>query len=132
MKSKIIETKIAKVWMSGNNICYAELLPGIEIEINGAKENVSALKNVCGDKKTPIIIDSRNIKSMDRESRIYFSSEEIQTFTLALAILISSAVSRVIGNFFIGLNKPPYPVKLFTSEEKALDWLKTFVKQEGN
>ncbi len=34
--------------------------------------------------------------------------------------------SPVIRNFFLGINKPPYPVTLFNSEEKALEWLKTF------
>jgi hypothetical protein len=31
-----------------------------------------------------------------------------------------------MGNFFLGLNKPHFPTKLFTSEEKAEVWLKEF------
>ncbi len=41
-------------------------------------------------------------------------------------LLIGSPVSRVIGNFFMGLNKPIYPTKLFTDPQKAIRWLQTF------
>lgn len=37
-------------------------------------------------------------------------------------------MSRVLGSFFIGLNKPTMPVKLFTSEKEALNWQQTFIK----
>ena len=41
---------------------------------------------------------------------------------------LRSPLTRAIGNFFLGLNKPLMPTRLFTSEEEALAWLKTFVK----
>ncbi len=40
--------------------------------------------------------------------------------------VISSPVSRVIGNFFMGLNKPISPTRLFTDPHKAIQWLHTF------
>jgi hypothetical protein len=40
-----------------------------------------------------------------------------------VALLVGSPVTRVIGNFFIGLNKPRWPVRLFRSESDALAWL---------
>ena len=30
----------------------------------------------------------------------------------------------IVGNFFIGLNKPKFPTKLFTQEKEAVIWLK--------
>jgi hypothetical protein len=36
-------------------------------------------------------------------------------------------VARAIGNFFMGLNKPLIPTRLFTSEAEALGWLREFV-----
>jgi hypothetical protein len=42
---------------------------------------------------------------------------------MAFAILIDSSVSRVVGNFFLGINKPAVPTKLFTNEKEAVKWL---------
>jgi hypothetical protein len=46
----------------------------------------------------------------------------------AAALLIGSPLTRAIGNFFMGLNKPLIPTRLFTSETEALAWLKGFVR----
>ena len=47
---------------------------------------------------------------------------------LAQAIIVDSPVSRLIGSFFLGLNKPPFPTKLFTSEADAVEWLKGYLQ----
>ena len=61
---------------------------------------------------------------MDRESRNYASGKEVSKITEAMALLIKSPVSKVLGNIFLGINKPPYPTKLFTDKEEAIKWLK--------
>jgi hypothetical protein len=48
--------------------------------------------------------------------------------TLATALIVDSPVGRIIGNFFIGMNKPGIPVKIFDSEDKAIQWLRGFIK----
>jgi len=36
----------------------------------------------------------------------------------------------VIGNFFIGINKPPLPTRLFDDEPAAVAWLQQFVAHD--
>jgi hypothetical protein len=43
--------------------------------------------------------------------------------TVAQAFLVESSVSRVVANFALGLNRPPFPVKMFNNEEQARAWL---------
>ena len=47
---------------------------------------------------------------------------------VAIALLVGSPLSRVIGNFFVGLNRSTFPLRLFTSEEEAIAWLRTFLE----
>jgi hypothetical protein len=35
-------------------------------------------------------------------------------------------LSRALGNFFLGLNKPSMPTRLFDDQEQALAWLRGF------
>jgi hypothetical protein len=74
-----------------------------------------------------VLVDIRESKGASRECRAYFASDEAAKIQSAGALLISSPLSRLIGNFFIGLNKPKFPTTLFTNEYEAIKWLKTFL-----
>jgi hypothetical protein len=45
----------------------------------------------------------------------------------AVALVAGTPLSRMMGNFFLGVNKPPYPTRLLDSETPALAWLQAFV-----
>jgi hypothetical protein len=72
-------------------------------------------------------VDSRNIKSISKEARKHFSTNGRTTKINCFALIIDSPLSRIIGNFFMGLNKPEIPARLFTSETEAISWLKQYL-----
>jgi hypothetical protein len=47
---------------------------------------------------------------------------------MSAAMLIDSAVSRMIGNIFLATQKTSFPVRLFNSEAEAIQWLKGFLE----
>ncbi|MCX6175173.1 MAG: STAS/SEC14 domain-containing protein [Ignavibacteriales bacterium] len=96
--------------------------------LNKAKEALEAAKKYTGSKKFPLLVDVRQQKSISREARHFYSSKEVTDNVTALAFLVESTTSKVLANFFLGLNKPPYPTKLFTNEDEAIEWLKGFLK----
>ncbi|MGZ4038838.1 MAG: DUF7793 family protein, partial [Bacteroidia bacterium] len=79
------------------------------------------------NKKFPLLVDARPVLSMEREARKHFSTNGRDTKISAMAVMVKSPLSRVIGNFFMGLNKPQIPARLFDSEADAVEWLKTFL-----
>ena len=76
--------------------------------------------------KTRVLIDMTAITEISKEARDYFANERTASIQRATALLINSPVSRVIGNFFMGLNKPITPTRLFTDPDKAIQWLHTY------
>lgn len=126
MENEVFITTITKVWMGEDGIGRSVVLPNVVITLDAAREHIAACTKSSNGKCVPVFFDLRNIKSVDRQAREYFASEAVCKISKASAVLIGSPVSRVIGNFFIGLNKPSYPVKLFTSEKKAIKWLRSF------
>jgi hypothetical protein len=42
-------------------------------------------------------------------------------------LIIGGPLSRIIGNFFLSVNKPLYPARLFDNEASALAWLQASV-----
>ena len=78
-------------------------------------------------KRKPVCsIDMTAISEISKEARDYFANERTASIQRATALLISSPVSRVIGNFFMGLNKPISPTRLFTDPREAIKWLQTY------
>jgi hypothetical protein len=92
-----------------------------------ARENLQATVQVAGGVRSPVFIDIRAVSTIDRESRQYFAGDEAALVNSATAMLVGSPISRVIGNFFIGLNRPAWPVHVFSEEAAAMTWLEGFL-----
>ena len=123
------ETSTQKLfWDSENEIVWGELF-GDQATEELAKENVDAQETVrdgMSKRKTRVLIDMTTVSEISKEARDYFANERTASIQRATALLIGSPVSRVIGNFFMGLNKPISPTRLFTDPQKAIRWLHTF------
>jgi hypothetical protein len=129
MENEIFFTQGGKIWLGDDGIVRAvSTIRQEEMTLANTKATFSAILKVSKGKKRPLFSDIRDIKSADRESREYAASEEVVNVVSAMALLIGSPISKVIGNFFLGLNKPKFPVKLFTSETEAIEWLKGFIE----
>ncbi|MEP1024804.1 MAG: hypothetical protein ABJG68_01270 [Crocinitomicaceae bacterium] len=121
-----IEIEGFVTWMGDDRIVRTVVKPGIDIGISEARKNSEIVNSLIVEGKSPLIVDNRKIKSITKEARDHFSIKDRETNVSAIAIIIGSSLSRMIANFYLGINKPKIPVKLFNSEEKAVKWCKTF------
>lgn len=104
--------------------------PLAEVELDHAKENTLKVQEISGDQVYPIMVDIRKIRSISKEARDHFSMRGRKPGVVAIAMLVSSPLSRIIGNFFLGLSQPVVPAKLFTDEETAIKWILKGVFEE--
>ena len=122
----VITTRTATVWIGEDGISRVIRHPGAEEGLTDAKEIIEAGRKLAKGVKILNLSDIRGLKSASREARQYFRMETSK-YLIASAVLIDSQISRMVGNFYISVNKPDYPIKLFTSESKAIEWLKGFL-----
>lgn len=125
MDPKKFKTKAGEVWQDEDGIIRIKTFPNSQMNLDDAKEGSRIVEKLSKGKGPVIFIDMREATSMNRESRKYYSELESN---IAVALLVESPLSKVISNFFMGLNKTSYPLKIFSSKEKALDWLKGFLQ----
>ncbi len=129
MKELKVETSTQKLyWDRENEIVWGELF-GDQVSEELAKENVDAqerVRDMVKKTQTRVLVDMTAVTEISKEARDYFANERTASIQRATALLISSPVGRVIGNFFMGLNKPISPTRLFTDPQKAIQWLQTF------
>jgi hypothetical protein len=96
---------------------------GCEMALDDAKENVAAIYELAGRARTLVLVDTRGVRWQSREARDYFTSANAAEATTAVALVVGSPVSRVLGSFFLRFEKHRFPTALFDDETKAIDWL---------
>lgn len=121
----IFESPYITMWIEENIICckYAD---DLHVSLEVAKSCVEGRIFFSKGKSYPLLIDMRGIKSVTKDARTYLASIGA-TLVTAGALITGSPLNRTIGNIFLTIDKPPVPTKLFTSEQKARQWLMKYV-----
>jgi hypothetical protein len=117
--------RTALVWREPEML-VARFLPGADVDLADARECLAAGARLTDGRAVPVLVDLRPIRSQTAEARAHFASVHTRRVATAVALVIASPVSRVIGNFFLRLNQPEAPTRLFESEEEARAWLREF------
>ncbi|MDH3942778.1 MAG: hypothetical protein OEV06_01615 [Anaerolineae bacterium] len=107
-------------------IIRVQLSPDSRLTITEAESIVDEIKELRKGQKAVVLTDITRHEGFtsDRETRDFLAHPDIGEIVNACAILIGSPMGGFLGNFFLRINKPPYKVRLFTSEKKAVEWLK--------
>lgn len=84
--------------------------------------------NATKRKAYPTIANIITIKKITKEARDFLASKEGCAGITVFAILINSPIGSMIGNFWMRINKPLVPTRIFTKEEDAKKWLKQYIK----
>lgn len=121
-----VSTRTATVSLRADGILQVVYFPNIRETLADAQANVAASRSLSPEKRRPLLVDIRVMRGIDRGARVYYSSAETAQTITALALLVESPLSRLLANFFMGLNKVQVPTRLFTAEDKAVEWLKGF------
>ena len=122
------ETSLSFITIEDTGVVFWRYKEGAKVSLDEAQEEVKAVGKLVDDLlggKSKLLIDIRQIGSIDRPARRLFASNEVSnTYGVqCLALILGSPVSTLIGNFWQAINPPKHPTKLFTDEQLAIDWL---------
>jgi hypothetical protein len=98
---------------------------GDRIDLETAHALLEAGRVAMGDdvRPRPVLVQLHRA-TVDQAARRYLSfSKDQRAQASRVAMIASNPVSRVIGNFFVGLNRPEIPTRLFADEPTAVPWL---------
>jgi hypothetical protein len=101
------------------------------LDLKSAKNVVELRLELSKGVSYPLFVDISSVKNTTKEARIYSSKGDAAKLVSATALWGTSELTRVMANFFLTINKPDVPVKFFSDQEKALQWLKHFVVVES-
>jgi len=122
-----IKTRTEHIVLGEDGIVKCKAFKYSQHTLEDAKENIEAVRLLAKGRRVPVLVDITEVKGADREARAYLASEEVAVVQSAAALIVGSPISKLVGNFFIGLNKTTFPTRLFTDEKRAVKWLNTFI-----
>ncbi len=127
ISQKIITSKF-EVTLLEDSIIENYIKAGIVIEVEDLEELKKISAELAGHKPYVILVTSGELASFSKEARELSASKAFITNAKAKAIVVDSIAKKIIGNFYLKVNKPYLQTKLFSEKEKALQWLRTFVQ----
>ena len=73
--------------------------------------------------KYVFLTEPQQDSNIDDAARTLLASDKGNRYTSRNAILCSSIIHEMVGNFFIRMDNPTIPTKLFKDKAKAIEWL---------
>lgn len=88
--------------------------------------NVALVKQITGNKPVPLLIYLTNSPVPDKETR-KFSTEQLPHIYTAMAMVSKPGLAKLIMNILFAVKSPPIPMKSFSDDKQAQEWLKLFI-----
>jgi hypothetical protein len=118
------ETEKIKFTLRPDNITQIECAPNTIMTLELGKLSTKMMSEIVNQNPLPLLCDLTNVVKMEQECRRHFAGPEHAAVFTKCALIVTSPISKIIGNFFLGANKPLRPTRLFTNVEEGLIWLK--------
>jgi len=94
--------------------------------VESISANVQLVKQITHNKPVPLLIYLSNSPVPDKETRKY-STEQLPVIYSAMAMVSKPGLSQFIMTILFSLKKPPIPMKSFTDDSEAKEWLKQYL-----
>jgi len=117
------ETRTELLTLGDDGVLACVVKQTAEHTLDDAVENVRASAELTRGRRVPMLLDARGTQQISREARIYYMGPENAKVISAVAMLISSSAAKILGNFLMRVNTPPFPFRLFSDEASARAWL---------
>jgi hypothetical protein len=116
--------EIATYWFDDGILVSLSKSPQRTVEnISG---NVALVKKITGNKRVPLLIYLSNSPVPDKETR-RFSTIQLPLIYSAMAMVSKPGLAKFIMNILFSLKPPPIPMKSFTDDKSAKEWLKQYL-----
>lgn len=125
---KIIKSALAQFEYK-SDILYVKPLEGLFLDKPEMESLLNSAIELTEGKKYFAIIDTSNDIDSTKDAREYYANNELNRFRYADAFIVSSLPLRMVVNFFIRVNKPSIPTKMFNSKDSAFEWINELKKK---
>lgn len=102
-----------------DGVLHLRWKPGAYIGIDVAKAALEAISTLCQGARLPMLVELQGVTHSAAARKEFPPASSISR----MALVGSSPVDRVVAMFRLSLVSAGFPIKYFTSADKAMEWL---------
>jgi hypothetical protein len=121
---QVFEGEIATYWFDEGILVSLSKSP--ERTVENISKNVALVKEITNNKRAPLLIYLSNSPIPSKETR-KFASAQLPLIYSAMAMISKPGLAKFIMNILFALMAPPIPMKSFTDEKLAKEWLQQYL-----
>jgi len=122
---QLIKGEIADYWYAPDGILYS-YSKSPKRTVENITENIALVKSITDNKIIPLLIYLSDSPVPDKVTR-KFAAEQLPNVYSAMAMVSKPGLSKFIMNILFRLKPPAIPMKSFTDDKQAKEWLTEFV-----
>lgn len=121
----LVKGEIADYHYGNDGILYSYSKSTLRT-VQRISDNIALVKKITDNKKVPLLIYLSKSPVPDKKTR-KFSTEQLPLVYTAMAMVSKPGLAQFIMNILFALKPPPIPMKSFTNDTEAKEWLKQYV-----
>jgi len=123
--AEIFETPASTYWFD-KEVLFVIAKNAPPLPMQEQVKQTEEFKKKLGGKKICAIMDVTEAAASSRETREY-NTRELPTMFKAIAFITRSALGRMLAHLFLGMKPMSFPVKVFSNEQDAREWIKQYL-----
>jgi hypothetical protein len=123
--SELIKGEIADYRFDESGILYSFSKPP-KRTVQNITDNVALVKKITGGRKVPLLIYLSDSPVPDKETR-QFATAQLPNVYTAMAMVSKPGLSSLIMKILFRFKPAPIPMRSFTNDKEAAEWLKQFI-----
>ena len=124
---QIIPVRYGEVILCSKGFVLAKLTDDNKIQLQDAKEMIACGEELTGGDHFVTMIDGGLTLDIDEDAMLYSAKYKNDNWK-AFAIVVRTISERIFANYYLKFKKPVRPTKVFSSPEKAIEWLKGYLE----
>ena len=122
--NNIFRTDKCRVSLIEPHVIENVVLEGCTMEVEDVLELKTLNKSIAEGKPYAIVVSFEHLADVSKKAKELIASKEFAEYTVAKALLVDNIGHRLIGNFYLAINKPYIKTKVFTDRTAAIEWLR--------
>ncbi|MES2284879.1 MAG: hypothetical protein V4547_04260 [Bacteroidota bacterium] len=127
-----IETRTVVNSLIEEGVLKVVVKENVNLTLKDAQDNYKAAVQLTNGKRFSVLVEGHDFVTIDDDAREFSSTAEAFVNTIAMAIVVRSLSTRLLGLFLLQLNKRNHKtdIKLFKNGDVALLWIKEKMKAD--
>lgn len=122
--SEVIDTRVALIERREDGIICVRTKNDMHVTLTDSIQNIDVIRSFSAGGKVPLLVIAGPGGTMEDEVEKHWLEKLADRPIFAEAIVTNSLAHNILVNFSIKFYSLDRPVKMFTNEKDAINWLK--------